>query len=244
MIYVLLLSAIFLWFFGYPNIKKFLENESFVVPSRRISARPIPAPAIRICPVNPETGISWKQTNLEGLTDFNKVYNFMCGKSVDISQCILQNTYNLEEAISGLSLDGHYWKRFESEKFFSSDITTSPAGQCHTLEGNVSMNTLPEALSMGYLGFYLNSSLGYWITFGDPDIFYVSLTSGLVPGFRIKLPANMSGQGTSINIRITEHLHRNTARSPCNGSAGYSLTVCLTAAVQDRVGCSLPWNTR
>ena len=241
MIFVFLLFFIFLWFFGIPNIKKYLENDSFVVLSRKSLARPISAPAIRICPINPKTGLCWKQPNLQGLTDLNKVYNFMCGKAVDISQCILHNTYSLDEAVYGITLDGHFDERFNAEDFFKSDITISTAGQCHTLDGNISMNTVPEALAVGFLGLQLNSSLGYWITFGDPNIFYVSPTSGLVPGFRIKLPANMSGVGTSVNVKIIEHHNRNTAKSGCNSSVGYSLTACLRDAVQNKVGCSLPW---
>ena len=238
----------FLYFFGAPNVKKYVMDESFevqLVESKSSSKKLIPAPSIVICPTNPSTSMGWK-INKEKLdidtfwARDETFYRFVCGTAEDLPRCIWDQTYSLEETVVRLSTAGGQYQEFGSSGYFRSDITFTGFGQCHILQRNATILPSGRSLEEGFLTLTLNNSLDYDICFVDERLFYLSSNPSIVPGFRIKSLSKTDD--SNMFIRIVKHIKRNTDSSPCNGTPDYSFTDCLREAVETKVGCSLPWN--
>ena len=98
-LFICLLLIIFLYMFGYPSWKKY-QRERTVVSEKFRSVEKIEAPAITICPRNNITSMGWKGGIPKGSkTEWLAPY---CGNNQsfeNISKCIQENTYGINEVI-------------------------------------------------------------------------------------------------------------------------------------------------
>ena len=165
-VFVFLLFWTFLIFFGIPNVKKYIKNDSLVVQSvKESSVDPILAPSIVICSTNPATGIGWKIGNGKienaSMADVLRFYRFVCGSADDLQNCISDKTYGLDEAVLRLSFAGGQFEELRSPGHFRSDIRLTGFGQCHTLKKNATILPTGRSYQEGFLTLTLNSSLDH-----------------------------------------------------------------------------------
>ena len=164
-----LLFLVFLLLFGIPSLNKYMKNESLEVVSvdSESSYKPVLAPSIVICPTNPNTSIGWKIEkeilDTVSISDSLQFYKFICGSAENLSDCILDKSYSLEESIFRFTSAGSRFKEFQSLGHFTTDITLPLNGQCHKLENNATILPGGRSLEEGFLTLTLNSSLNFLI---------------------------------------------------------------------------------
>ena len=123
--YICTLFLIFLFGFDLPNFRKYLKDDSVLVLSKEILINPTQAPAITFCPTNPISGFGLKtiygNKYKPNDTLFKNIWRH-CNPDRDIGKCVMEETYDLEEAVPNMALAGSYLKKLESIERFTSDI--------------------------------------------------------------------------------------------------------------------------
>ena len=159
-LFIIVLLVSFMALFGVENLKKYLEDGSLITVSyEKIAATEggeIESPAVTICPFNAETADGWKTV---GTTP--PYYEGFCAKSSregTLEECILQNTFSLEESVPKLRKFGGW--EVNSSDYFDSDITYASVGQCHSFKWNISIGTLARSQEAGgFLALGLNRAV-------------------------------------------------------------------------------------
>ena len=212
----------FLFWFGIPKLKKFLDNDSIVIETvEEAPDKKAWVPAITVCGAH---GEAWKYNPRE-------VCNETSGDK--LMQCFLNSTLTKEEVFSFIGPD-------EEEKAhnFSLDITLEYYGSCFTLKNRFRAGSTSETDSFR-IHLKLHNS---WVFLHDPDFFYLSHKIPPVP--------SISYQNSEMNIHyrqdieLVKHKKRSTKSSPCKAEENYSFNVCLRNVIQKIAGCRLPWKIR
>ena len=234
-VYVCILFSAFLYAFGIPNLKKYLEDESVVVLKREYASEPIDAPSITMCPFNTNRSVltGWKTGNR-----FSKI----CQEATkeNLISCLTNNSYSLQESITKLKVGQENIAK--TEGLFKSEIFFNEYGQCHTLTKQLPIPKYGKSQA-DRLRINMNATLQMEIILYDSKYFYPSKSLEAFPGIRVNIVAGHAEQVSVFILKIVKHIKRNTAESPCNDEADYSFSHCLRRKVEDKVGCSLPWVT-
>ena len=234
----------FLIGFGLPNLRKYLKDESVEVMSKEILKSSTQAPAITICPINPNSGVGLKTNQTKQPND--TFFKMMCGQwetAQDIEKCVIEQTYKISEAVPNISHAGSFlhFKPSKNSEQFTTDITCIGCGwgQCYTLEKNATILTFGK-LEFGPLTFALNKSLNFDIFFHDKRFFYISMNPGMTPGFRLSF-RQKDNLTRIVSLKAIKQVKRNTFSNPCHEDTEYSFTDCIREKIEDEVGCLLPW---
>ena len=89
------LFAFFLYFFGFPNIKRYQDEEVIVVTSVKHLGG-ILAPTMSIVARNPTSRNGWKSDEITRAED---IIEEVCGNVSDIKQCVVKETYDLADLV-------------------------------------------------------------------------------------------------------------------------------------------------
>ena len=246
--YVCFLCLIFLFGFGITNFRKYFKDDSLIVLSKEILTNPIEAPAITICPINPISGFGLKtisQSNnyKPNETLFKAIWR-SCEKEKGIGECVMDETYSLQEAVPNIALAGSYMNIIESIGHFDTDISCMGCGwgRCYTLKDNVEIMTFGKS-ELGPLAIALKKSLNFDIFIHDKKFFYISMNPGTTPGFRLSF---RQGENLTriVSVKSIKHVKRNTVSNPCHENIAYSFTDCIREKVDAKIGCLMPWKNR
>ena len=100
-LFISLLFFVFIFWFGFPSLEKYLKKGVIVQISKDSSSDgKVQAPAATLCALNQTTGKGWKMSN--NVTDYDSMYN-ICKESdgVNLTACINASTYSLDEILPG-----------------------------------------------------------------------------------------------------------------------------------------------
>ena len=165
---VLVLSGLFVHFFGLPSLEKFLSGGIYIN-TKQVELTKKETPAITICPRNQNASNSgWKKEK--------KYVEDACmgmATAEEIYRCIEENAFGLTELLrkgSGIyTRTPIVWNKLKDLRKISlwmPDITLILFGRCFTL--NQSLVDFQPGLNLKLL---LNPSLNYDIMFHDPEMF-------------------------------------------------------------------------
>ena len=223
--FILSLFTTFLYNFGIPAMKEYLKEEVFVKISKDSSTDgTVPAPAITVCAINPETGLGWKSESTAQSTKNGFVgCDGLDGKK--FIDCVNTLAYDIEDIVVTIPDSQEY----TTAEIVSTDITLAAAGKCHTFSQE-RMSSEAGNLELPPL----NKSLDYRIFIHDPDFFFISTNPKVYPGFKEYLPKqdeNSSDLYYIQNIEIIQHDNLNLEKSLCVENTEYDFSMCLKNAV-------------
>ena len=190
----LVLTSIFLFFFGLPAIKQFLAREVMVVKTMRESGGKIATPSISINARNPKTKLGWK------VEDTWK-YLESCLLTNDIGTCIENQTYQQHEVFNNVFL-GY-------TRMFSLMNSTNLWQKYFAMHGHGSFFTFNFPFDIGpdlyndRLVFELSYDLEYRIYIHDPKYFVMTSNDAYFPVIKISTNPKTT-QSFYINFDLTE----------------------------------------
>ena len=117
-------------------------------------------------------------------------------------------------------------------------MTVPYLGRCYTI-GTASRIGSLTGDNKNLFGF-LTKSQHYYFAVHDPNFFYISENPTAVPSVSktIKNQTLMRYQ----MIKVIKHVKRNTKNYPCNENKDFKFSLCIRKAVEQFVGCRMPWN--
>ena len=218
------LFTTFLYYFGIPALKEYLKEEVFVKISKDSSTDgTVPAPAVTVCAVNPETGLGWKsESTVQSSENGYGGCEGLDGK--EFVDCVNALAYDIEDIV----VTSPYSKEYTAAEIVSTDLTVAMKGKCHTfsqerMRSTAVILTLPP----------LNKSLDYMIFIHDQDFFFLSFNPKVYPGFDQYLPKQDEKSPALLyiqNIEIIKHDSLDIEKSPCVEDSQYDFSVCLKNA--------------
>ena len=227
-------------FFGLPALRRYQEKEVVVIISTD-SQSSLPAPAVTVCPQNPNTtnGFPINEANFsldESKSRIGEVCKEKEGKN--IAQCVDSATYNLSSAVGNLKLPGMIFVGVDDlPNMWAPDFTHTKGGKCFTPRSvyNFTQLTSPEDVFM--IGFKPNTD--YNVFLNDPTISMINYNP-LVPITRMIIEKD---ELVSRAVLIIQHHNLNIPSKPCSLSPSYTFTACVKTFLFQDVGCRLPWDT-
>ena len=235
--FILSLVGIFLVLFGIPSLEQYLNQGIFVEISTDTSPDGlVNAPAVTLCPENPDTAVGWKSGSNVSLA-VKSVYDTACSRlnGEKLINCVNNFTYSLDEIMVS--------KLKNKKDNVSSDITWAHHGMCHTFMKSDRIGSQTTTTHRDYPRF--NSKLKYQVFIHDPDFFFPTRNPKAHPGFFVSLPKSEEASNLMYiqNMEIIEHRNINLKKNPCIENPEYSFSACLKDAVIRSVGCRLPWSS-
>ena len=129
-IFPILLSVLFLHFFGIPAVKKFLRKSTFFNKEKR--ENDFHFPAVTVCRHN-DVESGWKKSKRQSYYDVLEDECYKPKTLDDLLKCINEKTYALEEIVnlnhSVAPMNASSW---------TTDITFAYYGKCHTFISDLS----------------------------------------------------------------------------------------------------------
>ena len=208
-VFIVVLLSAFLFWFGVPSIQRYLESETHIVTTIRVT-KGVPSPAVTICG-------SWKDTTTNAYTQSE--INHTCSSFDDIEACIENNTVQFGEVVSSalqiqkgqnVSLrDSYLWKE---------DFTGPYSGKCFTFES-------PSVLSSNFL----NDNFVFKLK-QDPSYTYIHDPKYFVLNYNPSMPFIFKAFGKSIpspilRLQMTRHHKKNLLSRPCEENQEYIFQV-------------------
>ena len=221
-----ILLAIFLIFFGFPSLQKYLEDK-VLVSEQKSEANGIPAPAVTICGKSPKTK-AWKEaTMLEDVLE-------TCNNSESAFVCVESKALSRKDII----LDS--WKGDESEESMQNSSLWKKQffklwGSCFTFSLNQKIGT---DFMRDELFFLLNRSLVYIFYIHSADYFVMNYLPLALPILRAKVFPNKDCR-SYFTLTLTNQTELNLASDPCVEDEDYSFTRCIEEKLAARIGCGL-----
>ena len=223
---VLVLFVIFLHFFGIKSLERYLEKKVLVTKTNKLMGF-IPAPAITICPFNPETRLvfpnnfSKEEEHKMRENTFGYLCGHLYGNASGIVDCIEELAYNLSSVVlketRGMERDA--WDQFGTElKPENWRVESFDAkGLCfvYLSPRHFGNNDMLEAITL-----HLKPYLEYRMFIHDPNFFVMSKNPGLNMNMLIV------GQNMTKMVRLTviEHHNLDVPSKRCNRDLGYNFT--------------------
>ena len=232
------LLVIALNFFGLPALKRYQDKKVVVITSRDGQSGLL-APAVTICPSNPQTSDGFPKKVANFSSDDPRIGVVCKGKEgKDISQCVEKEAYTLSPAIISTRVSGNILAGAdELSKVWAPDFTHTQDGLCFTLNRTSNFSKIPSLETALIVGFNQNTS--YSVFLHDPNLFLISYNP-LMPiiYFVIEKPELVGRY-----VVLTQHHNLDLPSKPCNPLLSYSLTACVKTFLSRDVGCRLPWDT-
>ena len=153
------LIVLFLYYFGEPGLKRFQDKQTTIVTSEELTEG-IEAPAISF-----QAG--WKSSEIGNTLN---VISPICGQADNITQCILDKTFDLNETVlyAGMGFEvGDPVKNGESlmgQELWTEDFTTTLYGRFYTINFRriVGPNYIKDCIN-----FLLNENMTYYTFIHD-----------------------------------------------------------------------------
>ena len=197
----LTLLTIFSYFFGFPQLLKYLENQVLVTLSQHEEGS-IAAPAVTICGRNPSTK-AW--LNHGGFDVVLKE----CNASKNFFTCAESKTWTFEDIIIGAQKGYVLKKSLTNTSIWRRENFNNWI--CYTLDvgGNIGSDTTTDELYI-----FLNLTMDY-IFYIHSNIYYVqNYVPSLIPINRFKVFSDACS--SYFQLTLTEKVEINTAEDPCH----------------------------
>ena len=240
------LSGLFLTFFGYPALIKYLEKSVLIKVSIKSSSESgIPPPSVTICPLTPALPFptGWKNSSGE----FEHALEAECGNESKISSilgCIKNKTYSLNETFVQAFVGTRKKQSLMDASFWKVDLTHLAYGNCFMLQFR---DYLISNWQNHSLNFYFNPNLVYDIFIHDFNFFLTTSNLKIVPGTRVRKILQDSGHNKQQQfdvypLVVTERRSINRPEAPCNENPDFNFKSCITESLYEKVGCRYPWD--
>ena len=246
-IFTAVLTGLFLNFFGYPALIKYLEKSVLIKVSTISAAESgIQRPAITFCPMTPSLSLfsGWKNS----IGEWHNVLKLNCGHYNDsrsILDCVEKKTFQLNETL----LENSALGMLEDRKLLSNDsswtrfLTNIPYGNCFTLEHPMNLTANFERSS---IWLHFNENLIYNVYFHDPNFFLLTNNLKVIPQSKVRKEKEF-GRKRQFDIYplvVTEHRNINRPKAPCEEKTDYNFMSCITEKLVADVGCRYPWDMK
>lgn len=197
-----------------------MEVESVLYPDG------VPAPQITVCPLHATNKVGW--TNAPPIYATHGSFYDMCNTAVNISDCIRDETYQIEEYLLNPDLN------------ITSRITAAKYGNCVSIETD---QKLHSKIGDSDIKLKLKKGYEYSIFIYDPNFFFISENPKANPGLKIELSERYTSAISVqyLKIEITEHQKLNLKSKPCVEDDSYNFGHCLEKVIKTKAGCTLPW---
>ena len=229
-------------FFGVPALEKY---SNAVVGEAKIIEKDLGdglrPPAITLCPFKYNYQ-GWKNATKKDKDMDDQSYNRWCksaNSTADFEKCIEENTFGLNDSVI-LAQKGLEGENITDPEFWTSDVSQSLCGRCHTLDLDVKLGI--NALSDGII-LNLNSELTYTIFIHEPYFYRFAFNSVAMPGVqRILSSEEIGTKYLGLSLKLVRQERLNRAENPCNPEVGYKFSTCIKQSLSDTIGCKLPWD--
>ena len=232
------LFGLFLYFFGQPALKRYQEKEVVVVTSRQ-NINGIQAPAVTIAVSRKGIKTGWKKDGWAGFVQT------LCNDANDtktIVSCIEQQTYNLSDIATRVTLGANGFFREVKNPNWTEDFTHNYAGRTYTLDLPIKFKS--NSFSDNLLKIGMKTLCGHYeIYIHDPTYFYV--TRNPEPGhpsIRKVVNGEFGGNPSIYLFALTEIVELNVPHDPCNEDPDYNFRKCLKESFATKIGCRTKWD--
>ena len=243
--FVGLLFLLFITFFGYPSLKRYLEGGVLL----KVSTTSNPSggvllPAITLCPFTPNGPYECGWKNNTGV--YTNVLRAECDKlddNNDILDCVNNKTYTLEETVKNAIHSYVDPKSLMNKTYWSTYLSVTAYGKCHVLKYEQPFSADFETDS---LTLFLNPELSYRIYIHDPKYFFTTHNMLTIPqaSTRKHYDSKKFKGLDYFPLVITERNNINRQEQPCEEDVDYDFTDCVIENIAAKVGCRYPWDKR
>ena len=214
-----ILLIIFMWYFGFPALERYNENEVIVVTTRKATDG-IASPTLTLLVQNPIHKTGWKK---KGSNETNVIESYCQGlEDEKIVNCIKNKTYKVTDGVKDVLLGYTARESLLGDGNWSSDFQMTYLGQSYTIQ-------IPRKLTPNFfkdqLMLELNKSLIYNIYIHDKDFFIVNENPYGLPMPLIKLNPTTDPNPYYYQLVLTEHEELNVPADPCTPELGYNFQV-------------------
>ena len=224
---VLLLTLVILFFifFGYPALKIYQDKKVLVV-SHKEDTNGIEAPAITICPTNPEIG--WREVNF--MLDDTDIIQPQCSDLEDeMSTCVELKTFNLSDIVRGVGIGFSSRQPLTDLSLWSEDIELTSLGRCHTFNY---LSKIGPSDKTDQLYFFLDMKLNYVIH--EKNNFVTTLNPVSIPHIRTDILTN-STFSHYFRLGLTQHQELDVSNDPCEEITDYNFRACVKETISKKV---------
>ena len=231
-----ILAIVFFWFFGLPQLHRFFERNVMTITTKRNTGG-IDAPSVTIVikRLDDHLGSGWK--NLSSLATLTDIVQHQCGNE-NITNCIIDNTYSLEEVIQDSFIGFTKHQSLLDTSFWIEDFTATVNGRSYTF--NISRKIGSDD-SVDQLFFIMKHGFKYQIYVHDKKYFVQNYNPFGPPTLFRRFNAN-STLNYYHSLGMIEHRKLNLQRSPCEEDTNYNFNVCIKQSLSRMFGCRLPWD--
>ena len=233
-VFITILFAIFVKYFGYPSYVKYNARETMIVETNVVFDTKKP-PAITILARQVNVKHGWKNVSQRYIPRSGAFKTF-CGKSrtyEDAVRCINESTYDLFEMVNKATNGRN--KNLSNDNFWTGDMSTFYWGKSFTLNNSYELGSDISQL----IRIYLNKNLRYKIFIHDSDFFLLTMNPIKIPHI---LFSEAEPQELFVYLTATYHKKMDKPKKHCESSESYSFTACIKNSISRRVGCRLEWD--
>ena len=234
------LLGLFLHFFGQPALKRYQEKKVMVVTSRQ-NTNGIQAPAVTIFVSRKHIKTGWKKEGWAGFVQ--TLCNNETKTPETIFSCIEQQTYNLSEITTRVTLGANDYSKEVKDPNWTEDFTHNYAGRIYSLDLPI-IKLKSNSFSDNELKFGMKNYeelVNYEIYIHDPTYFYV--TRNPEPGHpRVRMEVmgeSFWGDPSIYIFALTEVEELNVPGDPCNEDLNYNFWKCTEASLEVALDSSL-----
>ena len=238
----LLLLGFFIFFFGEPAVRQYIDKKVLVVRTRQ-NSKGTPAPAVTMVVRNLSSNIGWKEEGQLGSAGFVQKLCKDANTTDTFTSCIHKNTYNFSEIIKSVKIGSNDFNSSRKVKGanWKEDFTHIYAGRAYTIDHPVNLKVNSPSDNALYIAL-ANFGLTYEIYIHDQDFFYI--TRNPESGHpNIRLWIDLARKGSIMySIAVTEVEESNVPDDPCNEDPKYNFRRCLKESFLRKVGCKTKWD--
>ena len=179
-LFILLLFVIFVKYFGYKSMMRYLEKNVIEEITVDTSPMKLPPPALTLCGIQNNT--SWKNDSTERIVGNFETH---CNNSVtatDLKNCVENKTFSLKDTVIDASLGMPGYENSISlmnASLWTQKLTLAQFGICYTLRGFQNIRTNPYSEGVYII---LNPKLHMvYVMIHSPDFFMLTFNPSTLP---------------------------------------------------------------
>ena len=223
----LVLVTVFVTFFGYDFISRYLDKKTLVL-SSKLPSSGILAPSVTFCGRNMATKAGWRAPSSSSPYSLSS----QCGEGdSDPHTCVLAGTYNLSEVVRGVQ-KGSGTRVPLQESLWSVEYGFSYFGRCYTFTYPQTINTEDRT---DQLLFFLDRNVNFRIFIHEQNYFEMVFNPLSLPSIELELVTN-SSVGHFYRLQLTNHRELNVPQDPCEEREDYKFQACVKESLSSQVG--------